>query len=255
MCLLVIAYNHHPRYPLILLANRDEYYERPTAPAHFWKEAPELLAGKDLRSGGTWLGITTTGRIAAITNYRDPKSAKQGAPSRGMLVKNFLLGNQRPLEYLISLKDKANEYNGFNLVVGNMEEIYWYSNRGSGIVRLTQGIFGLSNHLLDTPWPKVVKAKQGLSGLLVSAELPPDEAFFDLLMDRTQADESKLPDTGVGLEWEKILSPIFISSPVYGTRSSTLIFVNGEGRARFVEKTHDPGAPSSTLKTFEFSLN
>jgi len=255
MCLLVIAYKHHSKYPLVVLANRDEYYDRPTAPAHFWKEAPELLAGKDLRGGGTWLGITTSGKIAAITNFRDPKSIKPNAPSRGLLVRDFLIGSQNPLQYLLSLKETASGYNGFNLVVGDMEEIYWYSNKAPGIIRLTKGIYGLSNHLLDTPWPKVVKAKQRLAELLMSCELPPDEAFFNLLMDRTQADESELPDTGVGLELEKILSPIFIRSPVYGTRSSTLILVDNQGVVRFVERTYNPKAPFSATKAFKFCLN
>jgi len=254
MCLLVVAYKYHTRYPLILLANRDEYYDRPTASAHFWAQAPELLAGKDLQAGGTWLGITKTGKIAAITNYRDPKSIKHNAPSRGSLVTDFLMGDLGPLEYLKSLEAKAERYNGFNIIVGTTQEIYWYSNRGPGIVRLTRGIHGLSNHLLDTPWPKVLRAKQGLSQLLSSDGLPPDEAFLELLMDSTQADETQLPNTGIGLEWERILSPIFVSSAVYGTRSSTLIFVDINGKTRFIERTHHTGSPSKITRSYEFQL-
>ena len=255
MCLLVIAYKHHTEYPLVVLANRDEYYDRPTAPARFWEDAPTVLAGKDLKGGGTWLGITTTGKIAAITNFRDPKSIKDGAPSRGLLVKDFLLGDYTPRQYLASLLPRAPEYNGFNLIVGDMEEIYWYSNKGDAPQRLGPGLYGLSNHLLDTPWPKVTKAKRGLSKLLASDELPSDAAFFELLMDRSQPDDSLLPDTGVGLEWERILSPIFISSPVYGTRSSTLIFVNTRGRVRFVEKTHNNRQSPSMVQAYEFHLD
>ena len=255
MCLLVVANKFHPTYPLVLVANRDEYYDRPTAPAHFWDDAPELLAGKDLKGGGTWLGITRFGRVAAITNYRDPLNQRPGAPSRGMLVRDFLLGKDSPIHFLESLKNKAGQYNGFNIIVGDMTNLYWYSNKGPGIIALKRGVFGLSNHLLDTPWPKVLRAKQMLLDLLSSDGLPPDEAFFNLLLDQTKPQDSELPDTGVGLERERILSPIFISSPVYGTRSSTLIFVDTRGNVRFVEKTHDPGAPPPTLREFQFTLD
>ena len=153
------------------------------------------------------------------------------------------------------LKNKAGQYNGFNIIVGVMTNLYWYSNKGPGIIALKRGVFGLSNHLLDTPWPKVLRAKQMLLDLLSSDGLPPDEAFFNLLLDQTKPQDSELPDTGVGLERERILSPIFISSPVYGTRSSTLIFVDTRGNVRFVEKTHDPGAPPPTLREFQFTLD
>ncbi|MBW1731873.1 MAG: NRDE family protein [Deltaproteobacteria bacterium] len=255
MCLLIIAYRHHPYYPLILLANRDEYYERPTAPAHFWKDAPWVLGGKDLRGGGTWLGITHTGRIAAITNYRDPAHEKKGAPSRGMLVKDFLVRKDPPLYYLQELSKKSAAYNGFNLIVGQGKELYWYSNRGQGIRHLSPGIIGLSNHLLDTPWPKVVKAKKALARLLSSPTLLPEEAFFEILLDRRPAKDSELPDTGVGLEWERILSPIFITSPVYGTRSSTLIFLDHQGEVTFVERTHDPNGPLPRTRKYQFRIS
>lgn len=255
MCLLVIAYKHHSKYPLVVLANRDEYYDRPSAPARFWEEAPFVLGGKDLRGGGTWLGITTAGKIAAITNYRDPKSVKSEAPSRGILVRDFLMGDKNARQYLAYLLPKASEYNGFNLILGDMRELYWYSNRGQGPQLLGPGLYGLSNHLLDTPWPKVTKAKREVSKLLASDELPSDEAFFELLMDRVQAEDSLLPNTGVGLEWERILSPIFISSPIYGTRSSTLIFVDAKSNVRFIEKTYNNRKALSMVQTYEFKLD
>ncbi len=255
MCLLVIAYKHHPKYPLVVLANRDEYYDRPSAPARFWDEAPSVLAGKDLRAGGTWLGITTRGKMAAITNYRDPKSVRTGAPSRGILVRDFLVEDKSARDYLDYLVPRASQYNGFNLILGDTEGLYWYSNKADGPKLLGPGLYGLSNHLLDTPWPKVTKAKRALSRLLASDELPPDEAFFQLLTDRTPAEDSLLPNTGVGLEWERILSPIFISSVIYGTRSSTLIFVDAKGKVRFVEKTYNNSEAPSIVQTYQFHLD
>jgi len=255
MCLLVFAYKFHRDYPLVLVANRDEYYDRPTAPARFWEDFPHLLAGKDLKDGGTWLGVTRSGRIAAITNYRDPRNQKTGAPSRGMLVRDFLVGRQTSLEYLKSLAHRADQYNGFNLIVGDKEGLYWYSNRGPGIRGLEPGIHGLSNHLLDTPWPKVVRAKEALLDLLSGDRFPADEEFFKLLLDQTRPRDSELPDTGVGLEWERILSPIFITSPVYGTRSSTLVFMHANGKVRFVERSHDKEAPSPRVREFSFTLD
>ena len=252
MCLLLMALNTHATYPLILLANRDEYYERPSASAHFWDEAPSVLAGKDLRAGGTWLGITRKGRIGAVTNYRDPASIKQGTPSRGRLVSDFLLGQLGPEEYIDKLDGEAGKYNGFNLVVGQKGQYYWYSNRGEGVRSLSAGIYGLSNHLLDTPWPKVAKSKDALVHLLSEQEEPSLEELFLILTDYTIAGDEDLPDTGVGLEWERILSPIFIKSPTYGTRSSTVMLIDADDQATFVEKTFnaDPDHPSTTRHEF-----
>ena len=254
MCLLLMALNRHPAYPLVLLANRDEYYDRPSAPACFWEEEPSLLAGKDLRAGGTWLGITRKGRIAAITNYRDPASIKEGSPSRGGLVSNFLLGQEGPLEYLDKLDREAEKYNGFNLIVGEKGQYYWYSNRGDGARSLSAGIYGLSNHLLDTPWPKVAKSKDALVYLLSEQEDPSLEELFRILTDHIIAGDERLPDTGVGLEWERILSPIFIKSPTYGTRSSTVILIDVDNRVTFVEKTFNADLDHPTTARHEFRV-
>jgi uncharacterized protein with NRDE domain len=240
MCLLVFAFKAHPSYKLILAANRDEFYERPTAPAEFWDDAPNLLAGKDLKAGGTWLGITTCGKIAAITNYRDPASIKENAPSRGKIVSNYLLGSQNPDEYLESLFNKADHHNGFNLILGDHNDLYWYSNRSEGHRRLSAGIHGLSNHLIDTPWPKISSSKKALEDLLSNEENPSPEALFRVLADRTTPDDSRLPSTGVGIEWERILSPIFIVSSNYGTRSSTLLFIDRHDHVSFYERTFNP---------------
>jgi uncharacterized protein with NRDE domain len=237
MCLILLALQQHPSYKLILAANRDEYYDRPSAPPAFWNEAPGLLAGRDLRSGGTWLGITKKGRLAAITNYRDPASTKKNAPSRGWLVRDFLLGNDGTEEYLIKVRQEAKKYNGFNLVAGVRDELYWYSNRTGEIAKLSRGLHGISNRLLDTPWPKVIRGTQGLSQILRKDSEISAEILFDLLHDRTQAPEEILPNTGVGIEWERILSPIFIVSPTYGTRSSTLIFIDEKDLVTFIDRT------------------
>ncbi len=254
MCLLFIAWKAHPSYKLILAANRDEYYDRPTAPAEFWKDAPGLLAGRDLRAQGTWLGITTGGRIAAVTNYRDPKSLKSKAPSRGRLVTDYLRGKDTPEGYLEKLVKRADQYNGYNLIFGSSKELFWYSNRGQEGRLLSPGIYGVSNHLLDTPWPKVARGKEAFRQLLGGSKGPEPEDLFHLLSDRTPAPDESLPQTGVGLEWERILSPIFITSPIYGTRSSTLIYIDQQDRVIFIERSFDSDPDHPKTVRFEFQI-
>jgi uncharacterized protein with NRDE domain len=254
MCLILIAFISHPRYKLIMAGNRDEYYERPTAQAGFWNESPRLLGGRDLRSGGTWMGITRNGRIAVLTNYRDPSATKNHAPSRGKLVSDFLLGNDHPVAYLEQLNQRKQEYNGFNLIIGQHNDLYWYSNRGSEIRRLVPGIYGLSNALLDTPWPKVLRGKEAFKRLLSAREGPNPEGLFHILDDRSIPDDEDLPDTGVGPEWERILSPIFVKSPTYGTRVSTLLFVTLDNQINFMEKTFDPEGNHSSIRQLEFRI-
>ncbi|MEJ2586166.1 MAG: NRDE family protein [Deltaproteobacteria bacterium] len=258
MCLILLALDAHPAYKLILAANRDEFYERPTAPLAFWEDAPAVLAGRDLRSGGTWLGITKTGRIAAVTNYRDPTSEKPHAPSRGDLVKNFLLGRERPRDYVSRLSTGSSRHNGFNLLVGTVDQVFWYSNRGEGVQQLHSGIHGISNHLLNTPWPKVSRGVEAMKQILADADTaiePMQAALFDLLTDRSIPEDHLLPETGVGLEWERILSPLFITSPEYGTRSSTLLLIDHQRRTTVIERTHTPGAASAREITFAFGFD
>jgi len=254
MCLLLLAIQTHPEYKLILAANRDEYYDRPTAPASFWEDAPHLLAGRDLRAGGTWLGMTKKGRIAAVTNYRDPASIKTNAPSRGKLVSGFLLGQQSPLDYLDHLVREQDRYNGFNLIIGEKDQLYWFSNRGDGARRLSPGIYGLSNRLLDTPWPKVTVSKDAMARLLTGEKNPSQDKLFHMLRDRTIADDDQLPETGVGLEWERILSPIFITSPSYGTRSSSLIFIDMHDHVDFIEKTFNSDPDHAKSVEYHFQI-
>lgn len=237
MCLIIFSYDIHPEFRLILAANRDEYYVRPTQPLRFWEDCPNVLAGRDLKSRGTWLGLSRTGRISALTNYRDPGAHKENAPSRGLLVSEYLRGNMSSLTYLQHLRHTARQYNGFNLIVGDIFGLYCYSNRTDVILRITPGLYGLSNHLLNSPWPKVEKGKTGLEALLKDKSPLQVERIFSLLSDRRYPADATLPDTGVGLEWERMLSPIFIAGSVYGTRCSSVILVKKNGQSIFAERS------------------
>lgn len=254
MCLILFAWKMHENFPLILAANRDEFYERPTAPAAFWEDAPGLLAGRDLREGGTWLGITRKGRLAALTNYRDPATLKDGAPSRGKLVADFLRGRRTPEAYLHRLSPKAAQYNGFGLLVGNPSELYYFSNRGTQIL-LLPGVHGISNHLLDTPWPKVERGKQAFRDLLEREKAPSPDTMFALLADRSRPPDEQLPDTGVGLERERVFSPLFIESPLYGTRSSTVLMIDRSGRVTFVERVFNGDSGPWMTSRFDFQIS
>jgi uncharacterized protein with NRDE domain len=255
VCLLFIAYKSHPRYPLIIAANRDEFYNRPSQAASFWEERPDVLAGRDLKGGGTWLGITRGGRIAAITNFRDLGALKVNAPSRGLLVGDYLLGNDDPEEYLRDLKDRAGAYSGFNIVVGQVDELCYFSNMDSTILKIPEGFHGMCNNFINTPWPKVERAKALLGSIISEHEELPCEAIFDVLADRSRPDDSMLPDTGVGLEWERILSPIFVETEGYGTRSSTIIIVKRDGGAIFVERVFDGEAGGCEEHRFDFEIS
>lgn len=256
MCLILLAHEAHPGFPLVIAANRDELYARPTAPAGWWDDAPHLLGGRDLRGGGSWFGVTRTGRWAAVTNYRDPSAERKGAPSRGELVGDYLRGSDPPAQYLRRLGERAKSYNGFNLLLGEPGAVYWLSNRadrdGSSPVAVAPGVHGLSNHLLDTPWPKVERGKRSLDALLRDPA-PAEGPMLDLLLDRTVAADHELPDTGVGLSLERALSTLFIATPEYGTRASTALLVDRGGHALLVERTHHPGGETEDRR-FAFQL-
>jgi uncharacterized protein with NRDE domain len=254
MCLILLAHDAHPRHRLVVAANRDEFYERPTAPAAWWPDAPEVLAGRDLRGGGTWMGVTRGGRFAAVTNFRDTAPAAPDAPSRGHLVGGFLRGADAPDAYLRALAPRAGEYAGFNLLVGEGEELRYFGNRGGAERTLAPGVYGLSNALLDTPWPKVERGKAGLAAALAGGGDIDPEALFGVLWDAEPAPDGRLPDTGVGLERERMLSSPFIRSPEYGTRASTVLLVGRDGRVRLVERTTVPGRDGWTESAHEFEL-
>lgn len=237
MCVLFIAYKHHPRYPLIALANRDEFYDRPTAAAARWEDHPQVTAGRDLVGGGTWLGIADGGRFAAVTNYRDP-SRPEGTTSRGRLVSDFLATDVDPAEYMHGIADNAHEYSGFNLIVGSAKELFYLSNASQApLKRLSPGVYGLSNHRLNTPWPKVSRGLSEFSRLIKSNTIGRNSAFA-LLTDETIATDEELPDTGIGIEKERILSPIFIRTPIYGTRSSTIVLAGPDGELTLNERVY-----------------
>lgn len=253
MCLIVFAYNVHPSYRLVLAANRDEFYERPSSSADFWKDHPEVLAGRDLKNGGTWLGVTRDGKFAAVTNYRDPAALKNDAPSRGKLVSRYISGNQNPDNYLKKIFSQADKYNGFNLFLGDDNDLFVFSSRGKK-QKLKPGIYGLSNHLLNSPWPKVVRSKRMLKAALEKKGDALERELFSLLADRRVPPESKLPVTGIGLEWERLLSSIFIESPVYGTRSSTILLIGKNRRVKFVEKVFDGQKEPWIISRFSFVM-
>jgi uncharacterized protein with NRDE domain len=247
MCLIALAWRAHPAYRLIVAANRDEYFGRPSAPADFWDDHRGVLAGRDLEAGGTWLGITLGGRFAALTNYRNPAERRTGVPSRGALVSGFLTGKAGPSEYLKQVQKAAASYNGFSLLVGDADSLWFLSNRGGGLLRVKPGVHGLSNHLLDTPWPKVERARAKFARLL---ERPFEAAAaFDLLADTERAPSAELPSTGVSIEMEERLSAIrILAAGGYGTRCSTALCFANDGRVEFHERSYrEDGGAGSTV--------
>ena len=246
MCLIALAWRVHPAYRLVVAANRDEYFGRAAAPADFWEDHRNVLAGRDLEAGGTWLGITLEGRFAALTNYRNPAERRSGVPSRGALVSDFLTGKAGPAGYAKGVERRAMNYNGFSLLVGDANSLWFISNRGGGAQRVDAGVHGLSNHLLDTPWPKVERARAKLANQL---DEPFDSgAAFELLADTERAPSAELPSTGVSLELEERLSAIrILASGGYGTRCSTVVCFANDGRIEFHERSYreDGGAGGS----------
>jgi uncharacterized protein with NRDE domain len=234
MCLILIAHQTSAQRPLLVLSNRDEFYARPTSAAGPWDECPEIIAGRDLVSGGTWFGARGT-RWASVTNIREGLKHSHSHRSRGWLVRDYLLGNQAPRDFLTDLAEDSGEYAGFNLLLGNQDQLWYGNNRGISGYQLQPGIYGLSNHQLDTPWPKVLRGKQGLADLLIRPRLDHDRAFA-ILADTTRAPDAQLPETGVPLDWERSLSAAFIVRDNYGTRSSTLFAIEDDGQHHFIER-------------------
>lgn len=261
MCLVFCAFQQHPHFPLLLAGNRDEYYQRPTQAAHFWPDAPQLLAGRDLQSGGSWMGISRDGRFATLTNVRDGIAIKTQAPSRGELVSQYLRQRGDPLHYLQQLRDRgAERYPGFNLLLGDRGQLYYASNRPTDhggrasslhIERLPPGLYGLSNGALHQPWPKVRDGIRELRELL--PQLSAAEPLFSLLQPRTPAVDSELPATGIPLELERLLSSRFIHSPDYGTRSSTVFSADSNGQIRYIERQFDQRGEYCQSSLFEFN--
>jgi uncharacterized protein with NRDE domain len=257
MCLIAFAWRAHAEYPLVVAANRDEWHDRPASPADWWPDHPQVLAGRDLKAGGTWLGVTREGRFAALTNFRDPSDRKTDAPSRGSLVSNFLIGMQSAADYLTDLRKTADRYQGFNLLAGDRNSLFYFGSRLGEILAVPPGVHALSNHTLNEPWPKVESAKSAL-GAALGAQMSWDArqmAIYELLSNDSTAPDAALPDTGVGLEWERVLSPAMIVTDAYGTRCSTVVAIDNVGLARFIEYTRSPEGDVISEANFSFGLS
>lgn len=241
MCLLAFAWRVRPDFPLVIVGNRDEFHDRSAEPAHWWTSPEGILAGRDLQAGGSWLGLNRRGRLAVVTNYREPGVVTSGRRSRGELVVDFLSSSATTEEWMDELAEHLDVYGGFNLVIGDGNQLHYLTNRGEGRRSLEPGIYGLSNRHLDTPWPKVVAARSGLRRVIHEDRVDSD-ALFNLLSDRTPAQDDELPHTGLPLEWERALSATFIYGPEYGTRASTVVRIGAESGVDFDERRFGPNA-------------
>ena len=250
MCLIVVAWRCRADLPLAVAANRDEWRDRPAEPAHWWPDHPDLLAGRDLKAGGTWMGVTRDGRFAAVTNFRDPSDRRSTARSRGGLVTEFLLASESPPAYLARIAAQAAEYNAFNLVVGDGASLWYFGSREGGARPIAPGVHGLSNHVLDEPWPKVVN---GCAAMTHALEHPdPTPMLFDMLGSTQPAPDAALPQTGVDLAFERRLSAALITGSDYGTRASTVLLAGADGRIAFEERTRNPDGTEAGRARHEF---
>ena len=254
MCLIIFSWQPEMDYSLILAANRDEFYSRPTRPLHHWEDNPDILGGRDDQGQGSWLAVNRQGKIAAITNYREVP-AINSQQSRGQLVSDFLRKNIKATDYLSLIKSQDTFYAGFNLLIGDQTGLHYYSNRSQQAFSLQPGVYGLSNHLLNTPWPKLQKATNQLARLLRSNQYnPPVASLLKLMNDTAKPSDAELPDTGIGLEKERLLSSCFIKSKNYGTRNTSILKWSSQGRLDWYEHLFEPqGRPGRKL-TFSLQL-
>lgn len=261
MCILFIANRMREDFPLIIAANRDEFYARPTLPSSFWPTAPHVLAGQDLEAGGTWMGVTRNGKIAALTNVRDLTNVRNDTVSRGELVANWLINYARVLsdddhetatQYLSHIQENRQCYNGYNLVFGDVNHLRVYNNINNSTHTLEKGVYGLSNADLITPWPKVTQGVTALNAYVNSTPSIEHHSLFEILAQSNKADDEALPDTGIGYEWEKALSSIFIQTPEYGTRTSTLLLVDSNNCIHWKERRFSSNGDAE--ETIEFSF-
>lgn len=249
MCLLVFAWHAAHGHRLVLAGNRDEFHARPTAAMDWWPK-PSMLAGRDLQAGGTWLAADERGRFAVITNFRSPVAPTPGAPSRGELIPDYFAGRAGPLEWLSGLQARAERYAGFSLLAGDANEVAYWSNRSASEPQaLPPGVYGLSNGLLDTPWPKLVRTRERLRAHLAS-RAPTLDALLDLMRDTTPADDRELPDTGFGLERERFLSAPFIVGRDYGTRSTSALAFDAGGRLHAAERSYAADGSAVAVRRF-----
>lgn len=252
MCLVLIGYRIHPHYSLVIAANRDEFHARPALPLHWWTGGPRILAGRDMQAGGSWLGFDASGRMALVTNYRDPSSPRPEAASRGSLIGDFLGGRQGAVEFARTTAARAGNFAGFNLLALDHDGLGYVTSHPEPAARaLPPGIYGLSNRQLDTPWPKLVRTREQFE-LELARDCPRPEALMRILSDRTIADDDALPDTGIGLEWERLLSAAFIVSKGYGTRCSTVVLIGNDGRVNIEERSHQVDGAVSVRVRFVY---
>ena len=252
MCLILFALQQHKDYPLVVIANRDEYYARPTLAAHWWSDLPGIFAGRDLEAQGTWMGVNEHGRFAAVTNVREPGGFGPGKLSRGKLTRDFLSSGEPAEAFLKSLESGAHDYAGFNLLVGNGSGLCFYSNRHPGIRHIVPGIYGISNGLFDEAWPKLVSGKQALeTALKTSLDC---NALLEILTDKTTAADKHLPETGVPLDIERMLSSRFIRSIDYGTRACSIVKFSSQGEISFSEHNYNNTGTTADLITERFRI-
>jgi uncharacterized protein with NRDE domain len=258
MCLIAFAWRAHPRYPLILAANRDEFHRRPSAPAQFWRDAPQLLAGRDLEQGGTWCGITRGGKVAAVTNYRDPAGHDPNKLSRGLLVRDYLTAAGPAEAHAQRIETGKSVYSEFNLLMGQLAGdapgLFYIGSRSAGPAAIAPGVHAISNGLIDSHWPKMKRSTAGLKTLIAEDRVS-HETLFGLLSSQEKAPDEELPHTGIGPELERFLSSVFIQSEAYGTRCSTVIIVGTDGTAEFHERGFNPAGQCVTevVERFAFS--
>ena len=251
MCLLVIAVGEHPELPLIVAANRDEFHDRPTQDAHWWPDRLDVLGGRDLQAGGTWLAINRDGRFAAVTNYRDARHESANLLSRGHLVAEFLASDQPPLDYLCRIEGA--QYAGFNLLVADRDSVAYLSNRGAPMRELDRGIYGLSNATLDDPWTKVTRSKAKLASLIAGDDIN-ETTLMRMLDDRDKASADEVEANGLSFETAHALTAPFIVMPEYGTRCSTVVTITTSGNAQFIERRFDPSGRSTGESRFAFDV-
>ena len=252
MCLIYAAWRRHPRYRLVVAANRDEYHARPAAPAHWWEDARGVLAGRDLEAGGTWMGVACNGRFAAVTNYHDPAPRRRrSAPSRGALVGAFLTGGESAPGYLDRAVEEGHRYNGFSLLAMDGETLAFASNRSPGVMRLGSGVYGLSNHLLDTPWPKVTEGKAELERLLAAPDVHVPDLLALLAVRGHVGVEAPCADNGRDLGRMRSPSSRFILGHDHGTRASSVVLLEGNGAGVFVERSFDANGTAIGDAVFE----
>ncbi|WP_371192928.1 NRDE family protein [Glaciecola sp. SC05] len=255
MCILFIGVEQHPDFPLIVAANRDEFHARPTQPSGFWQQHPKVLAGKDMQAGGSWMGVSKQGKLAALTNIRAPGQERSDAVSRGELVMDFLAKDYSDDDYLKRLSSKASEYNGYNLLFGQLDDLQVYNNFEDSVYPLTNGVYGLSNANLNSPWPKLDLGRSELAKYCQQTSDLNIEHLFDLLGNNTKPEDEVLPQTGVPIEWERRLSSIFIESPDYGTRSSTVLLLDSYRQVFWQERSFDAHAKLIDQQTYLFKLD